>query len=119
MSLPTHALFYNAADELIAKQFVNVGWWLAADTFVEAVMDLAWVRDAKYIILYGIRVEVALLEKPEDIHWKDWRDKQVASATPVIQQWSRDNADLREVLKKIYIEANGAPPARTTLGLPS
>lgn len=106
MSLPTYAQFYDESNEIIAKHFVNVGWWLTADNFIDTVVNLPWVRDAKYISLYGIRIECWVLEKPDDTPWPPWRDGLVAMLTPVIKQWERDNQDLREVLKRLYNATN-------------
>ena len=106
MSLPTEALFYNKKDEIIAKQFVNVGWWLTAEKFADAVMELTWVRGCEYVSLYGVHIPKPLLMRPKDVAWQDWRDELVKSARPVITQWEDKNKDLREVLKVLYIEAN-------------
>ena len=106
MSLPTYAYFYNKDDELIAKHFVNVGWWIDSENLMEALMSLPWIRDAKYFNLYSFRFDCDLFEPPKDVPWRPWRDEIVNSLKPIIKQWERDNADLRQVLKKIYLEQN-------------
>lgn len=56
MSLPTYAVFYDKNGIEIARQFVNVGWWVDEDNFADAVLNLPVIYSAKTIQLYGITI---------------------------------------------------------------
>lgn len=105
MSLPTYATYFNRRDRVIATQFVNVGWWLTEDAFIEACMDLPWVQNTSYIMLYGIKIPGAVIEKPKTSEgFKAWKNAIITGAYKTIPEWNRHNADLREAVQKIYNE---------------
>ena len=105
MSLPTYAIFFNKDDEEIAHQFVNVGWWVTEENWVDAVMSLPWVRGAEYASLYGIRIPKEVLLKKDEEGGMDYRTKHYfikEYAKTEVAKWVREHGDLRAELKKIY-----------------
>lgn len=104
MSLPTYAFFYDKEGEVIAKQFVNVGWWLTEEIFVEAIQGLPWVRDMEYLMLYGVKVPKEMI--PDDgIRNFDWT-KLKNYAELEIKRWDANNGPLRLELQRLYLEQN-------------
>ena len=79
MSLPTYAHFYDKDNKVIASQFVNVGWFLDCRTFSAMILTLPFVKDAEYLIAYGIKVDKKWLNRPQDISPNDWK-KEITDA---------------------------------------
>jgi len=106
MSLPTYAKFYNKDDNIIAKHFVNVGWWLDEENFSDAVMELPWIRDAEYCILYGITITKKFLIEPKTTDWKKYRESIIENTQNNLPEWNIENNDLKLAVREYYIECN-------------
>lgn len=106
MSLPTYAIFFNKDDEVIAKHFVNVGWWMDADIFADAVLKLPWVNGTSYVELYGIRIDSeALPDYDKKKSWKEMRQSIIDTAPEVLKDFNQDS-ELRVALRNIYKNQN-------------
>ena len=104
MSLPTYANYYNKAGERIAAVFVNVGWWLTAETFADVVCELPWIKPAKTIELYGIKIPSDIMIPPEEVEFEDWKAHIIENSNTLVQEWERRNLDLKEKMKQIFTE---------------
>lgn len=102
MSLPTYAFFHDDQDEVIARHFVNVGWWLTPENFAEAVMGLPVIAGTAWISLYGIRVEGELLGPVDGVpSWKEIREMIINAAPGLLKEFNQD-VELRKALQAVY-----------------
>lgn len=120
MSLPTYARFYDKNDEVIAHHAVNVGWWLDEDNFTRAVLELPWVRDAEYCVLYGITLPKHVIDKkPESTDFREWKQAIIAGVQNTLPEWNRENDDLKQAVRKLYAESTSSETPCEVCGKPT
>lgn len=101
MSLPTYATYYNASGETIARVFVDCGWWLTEETFLECFDRLPHIKDTVAIELYGIRIENSALGDMSHPSWEECRRMIIDSSPAKIKEFGMDK-ELKEAVRAIY-----------------
>lgn len=61
MSLPSYALYYNKQDEEIYREFVNIGWYVGEDKWLNCASTLPIIFNANTIQLYGVTFPASYL----------------------------------------------------------
>jgi hypothetical protein len=59
LSLPTQAWYYDKDNVVIHKEFVNVGWYLTWDNWLETINNLPTIENAVFIKVYCVKFPVS------------------------------------------------------------
>jgi len=107
MSLPTYALFFDANGDVVAKQFVNVGWWVDADNFADAIMSLPNIKNATTVELYGVSIPTSLFYSNDSLDgWTKSRKRIADNIQSYLDEFNRVNVDIKDAIKTHYLKVN-------------
>ena len=65
MSLPSYAIYCDHNDTLLYQHFINVGWFLTEDNWIECVQSLPKIYRTSYVEIYNINVPYSWLNNHE------------------------------------------------------
>ncbi len=109
MSLPTYAVFFDSDGNELGRQFVNVGWWVDADNFSDAVCGLAKINSAEYIELYDILIPTNILPQYDKPNWKECKEKLESDMDTYVSEFNVNNESIRNIVKQYYLDFKDNP----------
>ncbi len=111
MSLPSYAIYYDKDDNKIHREFVNVGWFLSEEIWLDCASTLPIIYGADHIELYGVQFPAkwlrnkkykSLIQQAYQDHAVEYRSQQSKTVETQIEKLKARDTDHTE-FKRIMI----------------